>query len=302
MISGKKILVTGATGFLGRWVSRELSKENNITAISRSRKNLEKNVEFVKADITDYNSLSCLKGEYDYCLHLAAMADVGFCERNPVEAYDINVNGTVNVLRLCDRLGIKRVIMSSSIKVYGHQAKVPIDEEAVPNPYNYYGLTKALAEQEALKFSGRNGIKVVIARIANIYGPDDSSESRLVPSSILSVIGGKKPVVYGDGSSRRVFVYVKDAASFIAKYMENGISGIYNVGTGSPAKIINVVKSIIDISRKDIRPEFDTRVVQKSDLDISVERAAVAGWSPKYTLDKGLKETFEWYRLKMEGK
>ena len=293
----KNILVTGATGFLGRWVCRSFPENSNITAISRSKEGRESDISFLKADITDYNTFSRIGGTYDYCLHLAAIPDVQLCETKPLLAYDINFNGTVNTLRFCRDRGIKKIIIASTTKVYGIQKNSPIEEGAGFYPYNYYGLTKALAETYAMNFSEETGMHLLIARIANIYGPDDSSESRLVPNTILSLLNGKQPIVFGDGTARRVFIYVKDAASFLLAALENdNMKGVYNVGTKDSERIIDVVEKLIMISGIEIEPFFVANDKRQNELEVSIGKALKTGWKPIYTFDRGLKETFEWYK------
>ncbi len=313
---GKNVLVTGANGFVGSWVAEALVNSGaNVTALIRdsipnSNLNLSgtaKKISIVRGSLTDYKVLERAFNEYeiDTCFHLAAQAIVGVANRSPISTFESNIMGTWNVLEAC-RTGknFQKAIIASSDKAYGDQEKLPYEEDAPLMGTYPYDASKACSEIIARSYNKTYGMKIATARCANIYGGGDLNKSRLVPDMITSLLQGKELVIRSDGKLERDYIYVKDAVN---AYMLLGealdkkeISGqAFNFGTGKPVNVIELVKKIIEASgKKDARMKILGEAkyeIKRQYLD-STKARKILGWQPKFSIEQGLKETYQWYK------
>lgn len=297
MTAGKTILVTGANGFLGGWLCKALVQNYAVKALVRKTDHSERlgiagQVQSIKGDLLTLDKAAV--GAADYCIHLAAISDIAQCNRDPARAVQVNVNGTYALLQLCREAGVKGIVTASTVKVYGN-ARSPVTEDTIPNPASLYGLTKLYAEILTREFCDRSGIPCIIPRFANIYGPRDPNQQRLIPATISSIRAGRRPVLYNDGSTERMFLYVTDAVDFLRRSLDllgQGESGTFNVGSSPLYPVKAVIQEIarqmgwtggID-TKKDVATE-------RSDPAVGVERARSLGWRPAYPLERGLGET-----------
>lgn len=293
MSEGKNILVTGANGFIGRWLCKELSGKNKVTGLVRDKNKtgfLNKyGIDLIEGDISLVSEL----GDFDFLIHLAAMSNVSECNTNPLKAMEVNGKGTYNVLELCKKS--KGVITVSSTKVYGNGG----GEESILRPSSVYGLTKMYSEYLTREFSRKYNIPFIIPRIANVYGPFDNNSERIIPSTIEHILAGKKPFIFGDGSMERVFVYIKDVVDFLLlslELLERGESGVFNVGSKKIHSIGFVIEKIVKMMKWENGVEYKRGTQAKSDKALSIEKAQKMGWVPKYSLEKGLEETIQRYK------
>lgn len=289
MIEGKRILVTGANGFIGRWVRKSLEEKNKVIGISMSGHVGEG--EMLKGDISTIASIPPV----DYCIHLAAISDVEECEKNPLRAMEVNVAGTLNILRLCSEVGVKGVIIASSGKVYGEcSGQETVSEEKVVNPYNVYGFTKAQADYISLGFSSIHNLPVVSARLVNVYGPGDASATRIIPSTIQAIKRGEQPIIYGDGSVKRTFIHISDVMNFfqcVLQGFDRGMKGgVFNVSTDQKYTMKQIIGKIIELMGSDIQPKYLKGGKAKSDYILKSDKAQSWGWKPLIALEEGLKE------------
>lgn len=305
VMKDKRILITGANGFVGAWVAKHLCQENTVIALVRdptSMKHLkshgvEEKVEIVQGDVSQ---LDVEVESVDYCFHLAAVTDVSTCQKDPSRAIAVNIGGTRNVLNLCERLGVKGLIAASSTKVYGEMESPGATESEMSNPTNVYGLTKAYADLLVQDFHQRTGIPSFAARLSNIYGPHDLNTQRLVPSTALAIKEGKQPSLFGDGTTEKMFVYIRDVVEFLILCLEKVgkvESGVYNVGASKTHSTGFVVEEMTKLMGWDRGIEYRKDIVPaKSDFVVSLEKAARIGWKPRTLLEEGLKETIAWYK------
>ncbi len=330
---GKKCLITGITGFVGSHLARRLVKlDAEVIGITR-RKTLPETVKDISGsigleigDIEDYDFLHKLFEMYrfDTCFHLAASAIVKFVQENPLTAFKTNITGTWNMLEVSRRhmTTLERLIVASSDKAYG-QEKAPYDEKHSSliglHPYD---CSKACADLLAQTYFVTYGLPVRITRCSNIYGEGDPNESRVIPSTILRILRGEKPIVHkGRENYVRECMYVGDAVNaylMLAEKMTNNkdieretLDPIhhafcaYNVGAGEESKIsvIDLVRKVLKLmGKKGVDSEIDFRQSREPFYEIKEQflsttkfRRVFEGWEPM-NLDDGLKLTIEWHK------
>jgi CDP-glucose 4,6-dehydratase len=312
------VLVTGAGGFVGSWLARALvDRRADVTVILRdepAHSNLEPlrssaALNVVRGSIADYSVVERALNEYeiDTCFHLAAQAIVGPANRSPLSTFESNIRGTWTILeasRACS--SVERVVLASSDKAYGPQPTLPYTEDAPLLGTAAYEVSKSCADMLARSYRLGFGMSVVIARCANIYGGGDFNFSRLVPGTIRSVLAGERPMIRSDGTPVRDYLYVDDA---VAAYLALGslqdestaVESAFNFGSCEPVSVLDLVQRITRACgvaglKPDVRGIGPGRnEIDRQYLD-STKAAAVLGWTPRVTLDEGLRRTAQWYR------
>lgn len=313
----KKVFVTGATGILGSWLVRYLLDQHAyIIALIRDvdpqsdlyRSNNISRVSVVNGELEDINSLNRAINEYeiDTVFHLGAQTIVGRAYRSPLETFESNIRGTYNLLEACRKYPefIRRIVIASSDKAYGHSGKLPYTEDMPLNGRHPYEVSKSCADMIAQTYHHTYGLPVAIARCGNIYGGGDLNWSRIVPGTIRSFIYGLPAIIRSDGYYVRDYLYVKDAVHAYMQLAEHlsddRIRGAaFNFSTESPCDVINIVKKIrilmncshleikiLDSAEGELRAQYLSAKLARSLLD----------WQPSYDLDTGLGETIDWYR------
>ena len=311
---GRKVFITGCSGLIGSWLTKSLiEKGAEVTGLVRdfvpnsnfNKLGLDKKINIVNGDIQDINTVRRAMGEYhtDTVFHLAAQPLVQLAFKDPVSTFKANIEGTWNILDSCRKLDINRVILASSDKAYGTHEKLPYDETFALNGRFPYDATKTCADVLAQTYFNTYGLPIGITRCGNIFGGGDLNFDRIIPETIKNLIHDKNPVIRSDGQFIREFFYVKDVADAYTTLAENlhkdGVKGeAFNFGSEEPIKIIDLVNKIIEVSGKtNLQPE----ILNKAKAEIvaqyltSEKAKRVLNWEPKYNLDKGLKETYEWY-------
>lgn len=312
----RNVLVTGANGFLGSWVSKRLVEEGaNVVcfirdALPKSLFNLSGTVNRVviaHGTLEDYFSVERVLNEFevDFCFHLAAQAIVGTAERLPLSTYDSNIRGTWNVLEAVRRNSrVQGLVVASSDKVYGSKEKLPYTEQDRLGGLNPYDVSKVCADLLAQSYFHTYGVPLGIARSGNFYGPGDLNFSRVVPETIRYLIRNENPVIRSDGTYLRDYFYVEDAAeAFLtlgANLAKDSIKGqAFNFGTEKPTPVIDVVKQLIDLSeKKHLKPVILNQAqneIKKQYLSCRKTRELL-GWKHTTDLKKGLAKSYSWYQ------
>ncbi|MBI4052784.1 MAG: NAD-dependent epimerase/dehydratase family protein [Candidatus Diapherotrites archaeon] len=310
-LSGKKILVTGGTGFLGGWLCRALVEEKaKVVVLARDGKKtgslalhgIEKKVRLAEGSITGFEGMQKIFGaeKPDYCIHLAAQSSVGKGEKAFLETFRANVQGTWNVLESARQSNVKGVVVASSGKVYGEKSAGTVDEGAPLNAATVYGESKAYADRLALAFGKSSGLDVCVTRAGNIYGPKDPNANRLVPNTVMRVLGGKPPVLRGHGKAKRDFVFVKDTAGFYILALSDfgAVKGkAFNVASGRQKTILEAVEAILKETGSKLKPEFVEPAFREEDESVfSVAAAEKIGWRAETAFGDGIRQTVEWYK------
>jgi CDP-glucose 4,6-dehydratase len=314
----KNVLVTGAGGFVGSWLSQALLERGAAIAVierdqpslsNLRRLGLASQVNVVQGSVTDYALVERALNEYevDTCFHLAAQAIVGAANRSPLSTFESNIRGTWTVLEACRLSGlVERVVVASSDKAYGSQPQLPYSEEMPLLGTNPYDASKACTDILARTFQRTYSVPVAVARCANIYGGGDLNFSRLVPGTIRSILAGERPVIRSDGTPVRDYLHIDDAVSaylVLAEQMgREDVSGqAFNFGANSPISALDLVQLILNVcGAPHLVPDIrgvgkPANEIDRQYLD-SRKAADLLGWGPKVSLEDGLRRTVEWYR------
>jgi CDP-glucose 4,6-dehydratase len=308
-------LVTGATGLLGGWLTRRLAGLGaDVVCLVRDwvpqaelvRTGLLDRVKAARGDVRDQALVERVLGEYqvDTVFHLAAQAIVGIANRNPADTFDSNIRGTWSVLEACRRSPlVKQVVVASSDKAYGEQARLPYDEAMPLAGAHPYDVSKACADLIAHAYARTFGLPVAITRCGNFYGGGDLNWNRLVPGTIRSVLRGERPVIRSDGKYVRDYLYIEDGAEaylLLARCLADTdrLRGeAFNFSTETPLSVLDVVERILALMGSSLAPDVRGEVAHEIPHQfLSAAKAREAlGWRPRYTLDEGLSRTIRWY-------
>ena len=296
------VVVTGGAGFIGSYLVKQLVKSNqNVTVIdSMYRGNLDNlssvidKIKFHKIDIRNFDELKNILKQVDGVFHEAALTDVqeSFTKQN--EYYDVNVVGTENIFRLANEFGFK-VIYASSSSIYGNPKIIPISENSERNPINPYGQTKLEDEFLAEKYV-KLGASIIGLRYFNVYGKGQTgSYAGVITKFINNLRERKSPVIFGDGTQIRDFVYVEDVALANISAMQSSVKdGFFNVGTGITTSVKKLAQILIDISGLSLEPQHKDPLngdVNASQADISLTKKML-GWEYTVNLEDGLRRFF----------
>jgi CDP-glucose 4,6-dehydratase len=313
---GRSVLVTGATGVVGSWLVKELLA--NGARVVALVLDLDPQSELVRSGDVDHVSvvngaleeLTVLERalgahEVDSVFHLGAQTLVEVARRAPLGTWESNIRGTYNLLEACRRHAdvIERIVIASSDKAYGSSPELPYTEEMPLAATHPYEVSKACGDLIAGSYHALYGLPVAIARCGNVYGGGDLNWSRIVPGTIRSLHRGERPVLRSDGTYRRDYLYVKDAAHAYAELAgavgTDGVAGAaFNFGHERPVTVTELVNTITRLAgREDLAPIVENRAVGEiHDQWLSSARArATLDWEPHYDLETGLAETLEWY-------
>jgi CDP-glucose 4,6-dehydratase len=310
--------VTGAEGFIGSWLAeRLLAQGARVVALRRDfspdsrfrTDGIAERCEVVLGDVTDHDSLVRTLNEHsvDTVFHLAAQAIVGVANRSPLSTWESNVRGTYTLLEACRGVAgdpVERIVVASSDKAYGAHDELPYREDFPLRAVYPYDVSKACTDLIARSYAVTNGLPVAITRLANVYGGGDMNFSRLVPDTVRALVRGERPVVRSDGTPRRDYIYIEDAVDAYLAVAESldrpELRGrAWNAGAGEPVEVRELVRRLIAASGRDVEPMVRGDGTPRGEiahqyLDSSAIRAEL-GWSPRWSLDDGLRETYSWY-------
>lgn len=296
MFETEHILITGGTGFVGSNIIKKLKKNKDIqiTVFSREKEGIERNVEYLKCDLTNKQSIQKNLNKIDTIdriLHLASLNPIRE-SREICEDVNQNLLSSIYLLELVPE-NLKNFVFSSTIDVYGIPKRLPINETHQTEPYTYYGACK-LASEKFLKI-GLNKINVpfTVLRYSQIYGPNDPV-IKAIPSFIQKIRNHQSPVIFGDGSNFRDYVYIEDIADATILALSNEYDGVLNLGSGVGYTIKEVLEIIIDIYGEDIKIIFEPADNEPFSSVYDINKAKrILGYSPKFTLRDGLNETMK---------
>ena len=305
-----EILVTGGAGFIGKWVVKKLLNDGHTVCVldnlSNGRmENLEEfknysEFEFVSGDIRDKNLLDGLFNDINICIHAAAAINVQESIENPQRYYDVNVNGTFNILEEARKKNVK-VVLIGSCMVYDLTSSEAISEEHPLNPKSPYAGSKLAAENLALSYFYAYGLPVVITRPFNTYGPYQKSdmEGGVVSIFIRSFLEEKILNVFGDGTQTRDLLFVEDCAEFIveAVFNEKAVGEIINAGLGKDIAINDLAFLVCkDAERiRHVKHHHPQSEIPKLLCDYAKAKKLL-GWKPKTSLEEGIEKTKEWIK------
>jgi UDP-glucose 4-epimerase len=309
----KKTLITGGAGFLGlHMIDALLERGARVRVIDNfscsSPDNLKpylKEIDFIKGDIRDVQDVKKAVRGVDSVFHFAAIRSVVKTVEDPFLAHEVNATGTLRLLDEASSAGVRRFIFTSTSAVYGeNQAKIQ-REEGPFCPISPYGMAKLLAERYCRYYFDQKKLATTCVRIFNIYGPRQNPESKyslVVPGVLSKIFKNQSPVIDGSGWQERDFVYVKDVLDALFKILSSSKTDgeVYNLGAGKTYSIRFLVDCLLKLSSSNLKAVHGPRRPGDPDRTCADVRKAKKhfGWAPKTSLEKGLKETIQWYQKK----
>ena len=277
-----RIAVTGASGFIGRHVTAALNKVGHeVIGLDLGAPDPHC-VEWIHADVT--RPLQRIYG-IDAVIHLAAIAAPRECDKNPSKAFDVNVNGTMQVLRMAMESGARRFVFSSSAHVYDIPPRYfPTDETHPLRLNNTYTTTKLLGEQLCQLFWENHGLPYTVLRLFNAYGPGQSA-GYFIPDMLAKAKKG--PIDLQGGKTTKDFVYVEDVARAFVNALETSFVGAVNIGTGVETPLYEVANRIAQAAGVPCTPADDDAYSTRMKADWRRAKR-VLWWQPTVSVEEGL--------------
>lgn len=315
-LKDKKVLITGADGFIGSHLTEALLDEgcsvrafvyynsfNSWGWIDTFPKEKKDKLEIFAGDIRDPNGVRTAMKDVDVVFHLAALIAIPFSYHSPDSYIDTNVKGTLNIVQAAKDLGVQRVLVTSTSEVYGTAQYIPIDEKHPRQPQSPYSASKIGADCIAESFYRSFDLPLTIVRPFNTYGPRQSARA-VIPTIITQLLNGKQEIFLGDTTPTRDLLFVKDTArGFIEIAKSEALIGQdCNIATQSEITVADLANelisqinpsAIIKTDEQRLRPE-KSEVFRLYGSNEKIK--SFTGWKPTYTLATGLKETIEWFK------
>lgn len=319
-ITGSKVLVTGAAGFIGSNLVEDLLKhDNQVIALDNLSTGHKENLSafanqsgfhFMEGDIRDLDTCKQACTGADYVLHQAAMGSVPRSINDPVTTNEVNVNGFLNMLIAARDAKVKRFVYATSSSVYGDEKRLPKVEAKIGKPLSPYAVTKAMNEQYARVFGDLFGMETVGLRYFNVFGPrqdPNGAYAAAIPKFVQQLIRHESPLIHGDGTQSRDFTHVDNVvhANHIAALSTNpvAINEVYNIAFGKSTNLNELVEVL-----QELLAEFDPEIASvqitygpervgdvRHSLASIVKASTILGYRPELNVSDGLKKAINWY-------
>ena len=310
----KKVLVTGADGFIGSHLTelllsegyevRALSVYNSFNYWGWLDDIRHPNLEIVCGDVRDANFCRTIVNGCDTVFHLAALIAIPYSYVAPDAYVDTNVKGTLNICQAAKDAGVERLIVTSTSEVYGTAKYVPIDEKHPKQPQSPYSASKIGADAIALSFHNAFNLPVVIARPFNTYGPRQSARA-IIPTIITQIANGAKEIKVGDLTPTRDFNFVKDTCrGFLAlarAKAEDVVGQEINIASNYEISMKETLETIAELMHSDVKWVTDPQRLRPANSEVfrlwgdNTKIKSLTDWSPAYSIREGLAETIEWF-------
>lgn len=315
-LAGRRVLVTGADGFIGSHLAERLvevgaevrafclyTSQGTWGWLDDAPASVRDRLDVRLGDIRDARFVEASCEGVEVVFHLAALIAIPYSYQAPESFVDTNVRGTLNLLEAARRAGVRRFVHTSTSEVYGTPATLPIRETHPLKAQSPYAATKVAADQLALSYHLSFGVPVVVLRPFNTFGPRQSTRA-VLPAILTQLLAGKREIDLGRLDTRRDLTYVSDTVEgFLAAGARDGIDGeTVQLGTGVAASIGELFEMACRVTGAQARPRTDPRrlrpdasevLVLQSDPSYAAERL---GWRPRVSLEEGLARTAEWLR------
>lgn len=315
ILKNKKVLITGADGFIGSHLVERLIEEgcqvkafvyynsfNSWGWLDTFDKSLLSQIEVFAGDVRDPNGVrEALKG-VEVVFHLAALIAIPYSYHSPDSYVDTNIKGTLNILQACRDLNIEKLLVTSTSEVYGTALYVPIDEKHPKQGQSPYSATKIGADSIAESFYRSFDLPVTIVRPFNTYGPRQSARA-VIPTIITQLLSGKEQIKLGALHPTRDLLFVKDTVNGFVEIAksENTNGQEINIATQSEISIMDLAQLLINqinpkaqIISDDIRLRPEKSEVERL-LGSNKKIMELTNWKPNFSLEQGLQQTIEWF-------
>lgn len=319
-LKGKKVLVTGAEGFIGSHLTERLvelgadvtalvqyNSFNNWGWIDTFDKEILNSIKVETGDIRELDGMNRIIKGQEVVFHLAALIAIPYSYLSPMAYVRTNVEGTVNVLEACRNHDVQKIIHTSTSETYGTALYVPIDEKHPMQGQSPYSASKIGADKMAESFYRSFNMPIATIRPFNTYGPRQSARA-VIPTIISQILSGKNEIKLGSLSPTRDFNYVKDTAEAFVKIAESDrtIGEVINAGSNYEITVGDTVKKIIDIIGKDVKIICDEERLRPEKSEVNrlwadnTKIKELTDWTPNYSIDRGLEETIKWIKENMK--
>jgi len=321
--SDKRVLVTGASGMVGSWLTRWLSESGAYTVAFIAdtdpqseliRSGIINKINVINGRLENYDDIerAINNHEVDSIFHLGAQPIVGAADRAPRHTFESNIQGTWNLLDACRTLTplVKRIVVASSDKAYGTQSVLPYTEDMSMNGDHPYEVSKSCTDLISTTYARTYGTPVTIARCGNIYGGGDLNWNRIIPGTFRALLRGEQPILRSDGTFIRDYLHVDDVVSAYLALGENSdkpefAGHAFNFSDESPLTVMQIFSAICEAAGK---PNTKPVVLNEATGEIkdqyldSTKAREVLGWHARVSLQDGLKKSFSWYSNLLNGK
>ena len=314
----KKILVTGADGFIGSHLTEALVESgydvrafvyynsfNSYGWLDTIPKHIKNKIEFFPGDIRDPNGVREAMKEVDIVFHLAALIAIPFSYHSPDSYIDTNVKGTLNIIQAARDNKVKRVLVTSTSEVYGTAQFVPITEVHPKQPQSPYSASKIGADAIADSFYRSFELPITIVRPFNTFGPRQSARA-VIPTIISQLLNGAEEIKLGDTTPTRDLLFIKDTINGFLKIAQCDelIGHEVNIATQSEISVGDLAQHIIDSINPNAKIITDSLRLRPEKSEVfrlfgsNQKLKSYTNWNQKYTLEEGLKETIDWFSKK----
>lgn len=293
---GKRFLITGGEGFIGRNIRKYIA-DHGMDALTLD---IAGNPDYA-VSVTDFESLMKINDHYDGIFHLAAVTSPPQFEDDPLSGFQVNANGTLNILEFAKRKGIRRVVLASSSATYGNTDKISV-EDNLPQVYsNLYPITKVMDEYLARYYSIRNEVECISLRYFNTYGPGENSKAQyasVIWRFIKAIYNGEKLIIYGDGEQRRDFIYIDDTARATFLAMLHGLPGeSYNIGTGISTTFNDIFNTVREEMHSSVQADYVSNPLKNYQYFTQADMTKTnrdLGFKPEFDLRSGIRRMLQY--------
>ena len=306
------MLVTGGAGFIGSHIQDALlAADHEVIVVddlsTGHRENVSERSVFYQLDIRDERLREIFSTHRPEAVcHLAAQMDVRRSVREPIYDAQVNILGSIHLLEMCRLHDTRRIVYASTGgAIYGEPEYLPADENHPINPISQYGISKHTVEHYLRLYWQNYGVSYLSLRFPNVYGPrqDPHGEAGVVAIFSLQMLGGTQPVIFGDGSKTRDYVFIEDIVNAYRIGLEGAVVGIFNLGWGIEITDFTIFDTIRAAIGSDIEPRYAPRrlgEVERICLDARRAKEVLA-WSPTVSLEAGVARAVEYYRANPSG-
>ncbi|HEX4282011.1 MAG TPA: NAD-dependent epimerase/dehydratase family protein [Solirubrobacteraceae bacterium] len=295
-LHGRRVLVTGGSGFIGRHAVAELTRAGAVVRVVDLKPHPDPAVDVVVGDIVDGDVLdAAFAGGIDSVVHLAAVTSVLRSVENPVGTFETNVAGTQAILEAARAAGVRSLAFASTNAVTGPMEAPAIVETATLKPLTPYGATKAAGEMLMSAYTASYGVRCVYVRLTNVYGPGMQAKDSIVARLMRAIRLGRTFEIYGDGRQVRDYVHVSDVIDAVRLGLVNDDwTGPVVIGSGKSMSVLEVVEAVRDVTGASFEVTHGpARPGEMPAVIVDPSRAKSFGWSPQFDFETGLRGVWE---------